>query len=48
MTSAERRRVNEAKRSAANLNILLDDGTVNIEDIPLEVREQLIRKLMGG
>lgn len=48
MTSAERRRVNEAKRSAANLNALLDNGTVNIEDIPLEVREQLIRKLMGG
>ena len=48
MTSAERRRVNEAKRSAANLNTLLDNGTVNIEDIPLEVREQLIRKLMGG
>ncbi|MDP0520287.1 ATP-binding domain-containing protein [Serratia marcescens] len=47
MTSAERRRVNEAKRSAANLNALLDNGTVNIEDIPLDVREQLIRKLMG-
>ncbi|NWA70370.1 ATP-binding domain-containing protein [Serratia proteamaculans] len=47
MTSAERRRVNEAKRSAANLNTLLDNGTVNIEDIPLEVREQLIKKLMG-
>lgn len=48
MTSAERRRVNEAKRSAANLNVLLDNGTVNVEDIPLEVREQLIRKLMGN
>ncbi|MGC1071132.1 DEAD/DEAH box helicase [Pantoea agglomerans] len=48
MTSAERRRVNEAKRSASNLNTLLDNGTVNIEDIPLEVREQLIKKLMGG
>lgn len=48
MTQSERRRVNEAKRSAANLNALLDNGTVNIADIPLEVREQLIRKLMGG
>lgn len=47
MTSSERRRVNEAKRSALNLNALLADGTVNLEDIPLHVREQLIKKLTG-
>lgn len=46
MTSAEKRRVNAAKRSAENLNNLLG-AEVNIEDIPSELRDILIAKLNG-
>lgn len=46
MTSSERMKVNSAKRNAENLALLLD-SEVNIEDLPEELREQLIKKLMG-
>lgn len=44
MTSSEKRRVNQAKRSAQNLSNLLD-GEVSLEDIPEEIRNALIAKL---
>lgn len=44
MTSAEKRRVNQARRNAENLSILLD-GEVSLEDIPEEVRQALVAKL---
>lgn len=46
MSSSERKRVNEAKRNAQNLAILLD-GEVNIEDIPEDLRAALLAKLKG-
>ena len=46
MSSAERQRVNAAKRSAQNLANLLD-GEVNVEDIPEELRAALLAKLQG-
>lgn len=47
MTESEKRRVNAAKKSAENLSNLLD-GEVSLEDIPEELREALLAKLMKG
>jgi len=47
MTEQERKKVEQAKSKASSLASLLADGDVKVEDIPEDVREEIIRKLRG-